>query len=189
MKKIVMIILFATTIIQLHSQSTSVYKKNTNHEKIELKLENDKIIYLKINGEVIDPQDYNSYQDLIKEINGSQPLPPSPPNIKHSSNSSITSDATEDNDELRNSFKSYLVKHHLIQPYENFKLYLNKEYLKVNKSKMSDTHRDQLIELYNSISGREFTDSTKIKMKEKNGNKSISIKEKGYFNIDKDMDF
>ncbi len=60
-------------------QSTMRYNGKRSTQRVELKVENDKITYLKVDGREIPAEEYPKYQSLVEDIMGDMPLPPLAP--------------------------------------------------------------------------------------------------------------
>ncbi|MBI5916978.1 MAG: M48 family metalloprotease [Bacteroidetes bacterium] len=60
------------------NRETHITRK-TDNEDIEIKMKNDEIISLKINGEEIPPERYGEYSELTQELMEDIPEPPTPP--------------------------------------------------------------------------------------------------------------
>ncbi len=60
-------------------QSTMRYNGKRSTQRIELKVENDKITYLKVDGREIPAEEYPKYQYLVEDIMGDVPPPPPAP--------------------------------------------------------------------------------------------------------------
>ncbi|HMO41657.1 MAG TPA: M56 family metallopeptidase [Saprospiraceae bacterium] len=60
-------------------QSSVRYDGKRGTQKVELKVENDKITYLKVDGREIPAKEYPKYQSLVEDIMGDVPPPPPAP--------------------------------------------------------------------------------------------------------------
>ncbi len=60
-------------------QSSVRYNGKRSTQRVELKVENDKITYLKVDGREIPAEEYPKYQSLVEDIMGDVPPPPPAP--------------------------------------------------------------------------------------------------------------
>ena len=138
-------------------------------ESIYLRLEDDEVVELKVDGEVIEESAYSDYRDIINRYSRpsrvkNTPIPPTPP--CHKGNNLQP--------RLLSNLKDYFVEKGMISP-SKYELKLTHDYVKVNGKKMNDETLEHCLQIFKETSGSKLHKGSYFHVSVSPNSRSISM--------------
>lgn len=147
------------------SQQTRTIEINNDNGSLSISFQEGEITEFIVNGNDVNKDEYDSYQEIIDDFSddGNQPpSPPTPPNTDNTKSETLYAMMIE-----------YLMEEGAINSFTKYEVELKRKYLKVNGKKVSSLFHQECLDFFDEIYGHRLNFDSHVKMK-RSGEESTS---------------
>ena len=174
--KIIAVLLAFTTYGQAQSKTktskqTRTIEINNDNGELSLSFEEGVIKEFIVNGDPVDKDQYDTYQEIIDQFSNDgvqQPTPPTPPTTEN-----------HQSEKLYAMMIEYLMDEGIINSATKYKVQLKRKYMKVDGKKVSNLIHHECLDFFDNIYGHRLNFESEVELERtgENSRSSISILE------------